>query len=168
MASGLRSLGDDVAVDFDKTFLSELLFFYPDDVYEIPSGSGYWFCTLLPGVVPGGPEETSCDYCLTSYIKVNMTVVKPIAAAVPTGSENFFDRLIRKLRDITPIHVRDILYELRMVITVDQSENMSSQISRQEEHHFIPHPMFHRFDVVPADVIHTDAHGYVSGTIELI
>ena len=161
-------LNDPITVDYNKTFLSELLLFYPDDVYEIPAGSGYWFCTLLPGLVPGGPTETDCDYCLTSYIKVNLTVVKPVASGIPTGSENFFDRLIRKLRDITPIHVRDILYELRMVISVDQSENMAADISYQEENNFIPHPMFARYDVVPADVTSTDAHGMVSGTIELI
>lgn len=156
--------GSIISVNYDKTLLADFLFCHPDDIYEIPSNSGYWYVTIHPSLTAGNLSE-GCGYCLTSYIKLKMTVIKPIT--ISTGTENFFDRLIRKLKDITPIHVRDLLYELQMVITIDESANIS--VSRQQEEiTWTVHSNFHRFDIVPADVVSTDTAAYVTGTVELI
>jgi hypothetical protein len=162
-------VGNIITANYDKTLLAEFLFCHPDDIYEIPSGSGYWYVTLHPSLVAGNLSEV-CGYCLTSYIKLRMAVLKPIS--ISTGTENFFDRLIRKLRDITPIHIRDLLYELQMVITIDESTNIEvgyNPNSRgQEEHSWLVHSNFHRFDIIPADVVSTDTAAYVRGTVELV
>lgn len=161
--------GHTITANYDKTLLAEFLYCHPDDVYEIPSGSGYWYVTINPTLVAGNLSE-GCGYCLTSYIKLKFTVLKPIT--ISTGTENFFDRLVRKLRDITPIHIRDLLYELQMVITIDESQYIQVGFNpndrAQEEHSWIVHSNFHRFDIIPADVISTDTTAYVSGTVELV
>jgi len=156
--------GNIITTNYDKTLLAEFLYCHPDDVYEIPTNSGYWYVTIHPSLIAGNLSE-GCGYCLTSYIKLRMTVLKPITISI--GTENFFDRLVRKLRDITPIHIRDLLYELQMIITIDESENIAVS-KQQEEISWLVHSNFHRFDIVPADVITTDMNAYVSGTVELV
>lgn len=158
--------GDVITVSYDKTLLAEMLKLYPEDIYEIPSGSGYWFSVVVPGVIPGAPQTSTCDYCFTSYIKVRLTLVKPSTGSSP-ASENFFDRLVRKIREIVPIHVRDLIYELVLVILVNEHDNMGVE-TLHEESSWIPFGGFHRYDMVPADVIATDLHGYVRGTVELV
>jgi hypothetical protein len=159
------TVGHNITANFDKTLLADFLFCHPDDIYEIPAKSGIWYVTIHPSKAAGNLSE-GCGYCLTSYIKLKLTVLKPIT--ISTGTENFFDRLVRKLRDITPIHIRDLLYELQMVVTIDESQYLTFGGLRQEELSWIVHSNFHRFDIVPADVISTDTTAYVSGTVELI
>ena len=93
--------------------------------------------------------------------------MKSLAQSIPSSSENFFDRLVRKIREIVPIHVRDLLYELVLVINVDENQYLDADIGLQEVDYWRPTSMLPRYDVVPADVITTDAHGYVTGTVEL-
>lgn len=143
-----------------------------DDVYEpfIDPDNKYIFdgkryTDLAPGSVSGIPLVQGCDYCFTSYIKIQFLVVKSLPAS--TNSGNFFDRLIRKLRaDVIPIHVRDVVYDLQLVILVDESENLAASVSG-EEASFTPCHVFYRFDAVPADCVRLDAHGYLQGTAEL-
>lgn len=156
--------GNKITVNYDKTLLAEFLNNHPDDVYEIPADSGFWYVTLHPSKVAGNLSE-GCGYCLTSYIKLKFTVLKPIT--ISTGTENFFDRLVRKIRDITPIHIRDLLYELQMVISVDESQNIAVS-QTQEEIQWIVHSNFHRYDIIPADIMATDQAAYVTGSIELV
>jgi hypothetical protein len=160
--------GDVITASYDKTFLSEFLVNYPEDIYEIPDGSGVWYTTVEPGVIPGGPSEIGCDYCLTSFVKIRLTLVKSIAGGLGGGSENFFDRLIRKLREIVPAHVRDLLYELVIVIVADESENLDGGISENQELNWLSASEGYYFDIVPADVVETDKSLYVTGTVELI
>lgn len=158
-------LGSSLTANFDKTLLAEFLWCHSDDIYEIPAGSNHWYVTIPPSLVAGNLSE-SCDYCLTTFIKILITVLKPIP--VQASSENFFDRLIRKLKDVTPIHVRDLLYELRLVIVVDENQYLNVGSRLQEEHQWLIHSGFHRFDVVPADIVACDLNGIVKGTVEQI
>jgi len=157
-----------VTASWDKTFLSEFLVNYPEDIYEIPTGSKVWYVTVDPGVIPGGPEEISCNYCLTSFVKIRLTLVKAIAGGLGSGSENFFDRLIRKIRDIVPIHVRDLIYELVLVIVADESENLDGGISENQELNWLNCSQGFYFDVVPADVVVTDKNYSITGSVELV
>jgi hypothetical protein len=161
-------VGNVITVDYDKTLLGDFLFCHPDDIYEIPADSGEWYVTLPPDQIAGNLDEF-CDYCRTTYIKLRFLVPQGATRVLNmnTGSENFFDRLIRKLRDVTPIHIRDLLYELQMIVVIDESVNLS--VSRtQEEINYLPFPQFYRYDVVPADVVMTDKNAYVTGTVELV
>jgi hypothetical protein len=170
--SGLCSLsvtppppsGELLTANFSKTLLGEFLFCHPDDIYEIPPGTDHWYVTIPPDLVAGNFTE-GCGYCLTTFIKVRITVLKPVT--VQPSSENFFDRLIRKLRDVTPIHIRDLLYELQLVVSIDQGQFF--EVTRpQEEYQWLTHSSFHRFDMIPADVVTCDSTGVVKGTVELI
>lgn len=160
-------LGAIVNASFKKSLLSEMLQIYPDDIYEIPSGSGRWYSTIVPGGIAGGPQDQGCGYCLTSFIKVRFTLVKASNIQIPSSTENFFDRLVRKLKDITPAHVRDIIYELRFTVSIDENENLGALRSAQEENTWMPLHAFYRFDSVPADSAPLDKNGFVTGTVSL-
>lgn len=136
--------------------------FSSDDIYEVPPNSGNYFTVLPPGSVSGTATGLGCDYCMTSFIKLNFEIVKEQPPAV-VGEGNFFDRLTYKLREIIPIHVRDVLFELTATTTIeanDQQVLVSSQ-----ETSFIPLPFFYRFDNFSADSVPCDWHGSVSGTV---
>lgn len=163
----IPALGEVITIDYEKTLLAEHLVNYVDDVYEIPTGSNHWFSTVAPGLIPGAAKHSQCGYCQTSYIKIRLTLVKSLSQNIPSSSENFFDRLIRKIREIVPIHVRDLLYELVLVITVDENQYLDADIGLQDISWWRPTSMLPRFDVVPADVMPTDSHGFVTGTVEL-
>ena len=154
-----------LTANFDKTLLGEFIFCHPDDIYEIPPGTDHWYVTVAPNLVAGNFAE-GCGYCLTTFIKVRITVLKPVT--VQPSSENFFDRLIRKLRDVTPIHIRDLLYELQLVVQIDESQYLDFASRPQEEYQWLTHSSFHRFDMIPADVVACDSAGVVMGTVELI
>lgn len=136
------------------------------NIFELPFGSGNFYTDLEPGTVPGTPTEASCDYCQTASIKIGFTVVKPQPPAV-VGQGNFFDRLIFKLRDIIPIHVTDLLYEIVANIEVDEHQYLLADLSSQEDT-FTPASMFAYFDVIAADSMPLDAHGGISGTASLV
>jgi phage tail-like protein len=136
-------------------------FIDPDNKYVFDNKK---YTDLEPASVSGIPELQGCDYCFTSYIKIQFLVVKSLPAS---DAENFFDRLIRKLRsDVIPIHVRDVVYDLQLVILVDESPNLAASVSG-EEVSFTPCHVFYRFDAVPADCVRLDAHGYLQGTVDL-
>lgn len=139
-----------------------IMAFNPESIFEIPVGSGNFLTDLHPGTVSGTPTEDGCGYCLTSLISIEFTLAKP--QPPNSGTESYFDRLIRKLRDIIPIHVRDVLFEFRIVIEVNEHDNIFVEASNEEKQYF-PTPMFYRFDVFPADFEPLDSHGYVTGTI---
>jgi Phage tail protein (Tail_P2_I) len=154
--------GFDVTVNnlyrFDYGLYGSIL--NPDDIYELPAGSNQFYTTVKPGAQPGLPLVGGCDYCLTSYIRIKFLVVKTLP---PSTSINFFDRLIRKLKEITPIHVRDILYELSTEILIDEHQYLNLTKVTATEDYYIPMHVFNRYDAIPADMISTDFHGYVSG-----
>ena len=160
-------VGARLGVSFTKTLRGEMLQRYPEDIYEIPGDSNNWYSTVEPNIIAGGPKVEGCGYCKTSFIRVLFTLVKPLGTAIPSSSENFFDRLVRKLKDITPIHVRDILYELRFTIVIDESENIGAEMDAQEEISWVPTPAFDRFDAIACDSIPLDRRGYVIGTVTL-
>jgi len=141
---------------------SLLPFFDPEDIFEIPFGSGIWYTDRAPGEVPGTPTEITCDYCLTSAIKLSFTIVKEQPPAI-AGQANFTDRVIAKLRDIVPIHVRELLFEIVAIILVDEHQNIKVEGS-QVETSFIPVPAFARFDAFSVDSMPLDAHGGIAGT----
>jgi phage tail-like protein len=161
-------VGNKITTNYDKTLLADFLECNPDDIYEIPADSGEWYVTIPPSRVAGNFSEL-CDYCRTTYIKLRFLVPQGAQRVINmnTGSENFFDRLIRKLKEVTPIHVRDLLYELQMIVVIDESVNMSVG-SYAEEINWLPFSGFYRYDVVPADVVTTDKNAYVTGTVELV
>jgi len=138
-------------------------FLDPDDVIEIPPGSGEFFTAIEPGGVSGIPTEAECGYCFTSFIKINFTVVK----SLPPSSVNYIDRLIRKLSDIIPIHVRDVLYEIFINIKIDENQYMAMEFEN-EERLYVPMHVFHNFDVIPADTLSTDLHGYIQAEMEVL
>lgn len=140
--------------------------FDPQNVFDIPAGSSNFYTDLPPGSVSGTPTEISCDYCLTAFIKLEFTVVKPQPPTV-IGSANFFDRLVFKLRDIIPIHVRDVLYEIRLFILADEHQFLGSGV-HAEENTYVPASFWYHFDVVPADVIPADTNGYIKGSTSLV
>lgn len=146
----LYKLGPDLVSAFDS-----------DELFEIPPGSNIFFTVAPPGTVSGTPSELSCDYCLTALIKLNFQIVKTQPPAV-IGEGNFFDRLTFKLREIIPIHVRDVLFELTAATTVDNNDQLVEYVSAAETT-FTPTPMFYRFDNFSADSVPCDWHGSVSG-----
>lgn len=139
--------------------------FQVDNVYELPTGSNTWYTDLPPGSVSGTPTEVNCDYCLTSSIKMSFTVVKLQPPAV-VGQANFFDRLVFKLRDIIPIHVRDLIFEIVSRFEVDEHQYIDVQGNSIEET-YTPCSAFHCFDVTPADTRPLETHGYLQGTATL-
>lgn len=150
--NNLYRLADDLVTYFDD-----------DDLFEIPPTSGDFFTVLPPGSVSGDDRLSgfSCDYCLTTAIKLNFNVVKALPPAI-TGEGNFFDRVAFKLRDIIPIHVRDVLYELTATFCVDASDTVVCVSG--EETTFTPVAYAAHFDQIPADVIPLDNHSLaVSG-----
>lgn len=141
--------------------------FFEDEVkFEIPIGSGEYYVTVPPGSRPGTPTEESCDYCLTSQIKLQFTLVK--AQPPSSGGVNFFDRLVDKLRDIIPIHVREVLFELRIFIFVDEHQYLDAKVPLQTELTYTPTHFWYHFDAVPADIVPMDFHGTVTGTVETV
>lgn len=137
-------------------------FFDDTDIFELPPNSGKFFTDIPPGTVSGTPDEIGCDYCLTASIKIAFTIVK---AQPPTviGAANFFDRLIAKLRDIIPIHVRDVLFEIIAEILVDEHQYLLVD-QKQYEDTFTNVQCFPHFDAIPADCTPLDMHGYIQGT----
>lgn len=139
--------------------------FEPEDIFELPIGSGEYFTDLPPGTIIGTPTEAECDYCFTAFIKLEFTVVKqqpPSASGI-----NFFDRVVAKLRDIIPIHVREVIFELRLFIVADESEHLSGGPVCPFEDAFIPAHFWYHFDAVPADFLALDFKPLVSGYGEL-
>lgn len=136
--------------------------FDPVDVFEIPTGSGVFYTDQEPGSVSGTPTEIDCTYCQTAAIKITFTIVKPQPPAV-IGAANFLDRLVSKLRDIIPIHVRDLLFEIIAFINVDEHQYLEVGLESLEDT-FTPTPLFAHFDLLPADCTPLDGFGYVQGT----
>lgn len=148
-----------------------IMFFPPEELFEVPPNSDVYYTQIAPGTDPsvsGDPRlyEVSCDYCLTSAIKVNFEVVKPLPPSI-VGEGNYFDRLAKKLQsDIIPIHVRDLIFEILAIITIPEYENMAITLSGVEQQHFPTSAFFH-FDITSADCVFTDFHGSVNGTASL-
>lgn len=143
--------------NFDETYLPHI----PDEnLFEFPPGSGsasgIWFTDLPPDQVSGVsatiPRNGDCTYCLTSFIKVNYTLVK-----TPTGPVigNLLDRVVRKIKDVVPIHVRDIFIDLTVRITTEFDSTVSTTLA---EEIYIRPSWVDRYDIIPADVIITDRH----------
>lgn len=159
--------GFDVQVEnLYKIDPSYIPFFAVENLFELPVNSGTWYTDLPPGIVVGPPVEVDCTYCLTSFIKIAFTIVKPQPPAI-AGQANIFDRFTDKLRDIIPIHVRDILFEIKTFILCNEHDNMLVHIGATEDV-FTPASMWARFDVVPADCVPCDNRGFVNGTVDLI
>jgi hypothetical protein len=157
--------GFDVTVDNLYKLAPDLVSsFSSDDLFELPAGSNIYYTNLEPGSVSGTPTEVGCDYCLTSYIKLNFQIVKAQPPSI-TGEGNFFDRLTYKLREIIPIHVRDVLFELTAIIIIDNSDQ--TVLVSSHETSFNPTPFFYRFDSFSADCVPCDWHGSVSGLVNI-
>lgn len=128
--------------------------------YEYPPGSGsvsgVWYTDLSPAEVPevSGfvPINGGCDYCLTSYVKIKYTLVKQ-----PSGPVigNLLDRVIRKIKDVIPIHVRDIFIDLTIRITAGFDSTVGAAIGEES---IMRVGFVDRYDIIPADVIITDRH----------
>lgn len=160
--------GFDVSVfNLFKIALIYVPLFSVDNLFELPTGSGNWYTDLPPGSVSGTPTEVGCDYCLTSAIKMSFTVVKDQPPSV-IGQANFFDRLVFKLRDIIPIHVRDLLFEIIANIAVDEHQYLDVINERSIEETYTPCSLFHSFDVTPADTRPLETHGYIQGTATIV
>ena len=165
--------GFDVTVENLYKIAPDLVqFFNSDDLFEFPPGSGNNFTVLAPGSVSGVSGVSgditderlsgfSCDYCLTTAIKLNFDVVKVLPPAI-IGEGNFFDRLAFKLRDIIPIHVRDLLFEIRATICIPEFENMEVCVSSFDTIH-TPIAVCPRIDFVAADTLPFDFGCSVSG-----
>lgn len=138
-------------------------YFESDDLFEFPPGSGTNFTVLPPGSVSGDTRLSgfSCDYCLTTAIKLNFDIVKALPPAI-TGEGNFFDRLAFKLRDIIPIHVRDLLFEIRATICIPEFEDMLVS-GFSFDNVFTPVSVCPRVDFVAADTLPFDFGCSVSG-----
>lgn len=145
--------------DYNRMILNS---FNPESVFELPPGSGDFYTDLAPGTVSGTYTDDQCGYCLTSLISIEFTLAKP--QPPNTGTESYFDRLIRKLRDIIPIHVRDVLFEFRVVITINEHDNLNAAVALDDKQYF-PTPFFYRFDAFPADIVPLDGPGRLTGTI---
>ena len=147
----------------DAYNLNLIQMFNPENIFNIPSGSDQYLTDLAPGSVSGTPIEDGCGYCLTSFISIEFTLAKP--QPPNSGTESYFDRLIRKLRDIIPIHVRDVLFEFRVVIFINEHDNLFVEAEPRDVLH-VPTGVFYRFDVFPADMVPCDDRGYITGTID--
>lgn len=131
-----------------------------EHILEYPPGSGsvsgIWYTDISPQSVSGVSAEIpingDCDYCLTSYIKVGYTLVKQ-----PSGPivGNLLDRVIEKIKDVIPIHVRDVFVELTINIGADVT--FSAGMTSNEENNFLG-SVVDRFDIIPADEIILDRH----------
>lgn len=137
-----------------------------DDLFNIPTGSSDFYTDLPPGSVSGTPTQVTCDYCLTSAVKMSFTIVKQQPPAV-IGQPNLFDRLVFKLRDIIPIHIRELLFEIVAIIVADEHQHLQVQL-QSDEQTFIPCAGFMRFDAFEADTAPLDSHGFVTGTATLV
>jgi phage tail-like protein len=148
--------GFDVTINNLYRLADDLVtYFEDDDLFEVPPTSGNFFTVLPPGSVSGDDRLSgfSCDYCLTTAIKLNFDVVKALPPAI-TGEGNFFDRVAFKLKDIIPIHVRDVLFELTATFCIDASDSVVCVSG--EETTFTPIAYAAHFDQIPADVIPLD------------
>lgn len=100
------------------------------NILEFPPGSGtvsgIWYTDLGPDQVSGVsafvPINGDCTYCLTSFIKVGYTLVK-----TPTGPVvgNVLDRVIEKIKDVLPIHVRDVFIDLSVTICIETTNDVN-------------------------------------------
>lgn len=144
-------------------YASYYSFLNPDNVYE--PISGLFLTDTEPGSVSGIPPTQQCDYCFTSFIKIRFLVVKQLPST--SSTINFFDRLIIKLRQVIPIHVRDIIFEVAMNVEIEESANIDVPSAPNETYIYVQTPMFPRFDFVPADLVSADLFGTVSGSIEV-
>lgn len=143
--------------NFDEVYLP---FIPEDNRLEFPPGSGsvsgIWFTDLPPNEIPGVsgtvPITGDCTFCLTSFIKVQYTLVKE-----PTGPVvgNILDRVIQKIKDVVPIHVRDVFIDLTVNIAAGVEPEVNASF---EEESFLSIPWVDRYDIIPADEIFTDRH----------
>lgn len=140
-------------------------------LFQFPQGSGdvsgIWFTDLPPGsvsgasgipLVPGDARGETCDYCLTAYIKVKFILVKVPPASANT---NFLDRVVEKLLEVTPIHVRRLFVDVEIHVEADETPDIRLIIG--EVATGIIASEFYRYDISPADMVATDKAGYVTG-----
>jgi hypothetical protein len=147
--------------NFDESYLP---FIPVDNRLEFPAGSGsvsgIWFTDLPPNEVPGVsasvPIEGDCSYCLTSFIKVAYTLVKEPSGPV-VG--NVLDRVIQKIKDVVPIHVRDVFVDLTINVEADIELNANAVF---EETALFLNSWVPRYDIIPADEIVTDKYNVVA------
>ena len=127
---------------------------------EFPPGSGsvsgIWYTDLPPQSVSGVsglvPIIGDCTYCLTSFIKVAYTLIKE-----PTGPiiGNLLDRVVDKIKEVIPIHVRDLFVDL--TINIEIPLDITVQLLAEEDS-FLQVSVVDRYDIFAADVIETDRH----------
>ena len=131
-----------------------------DNILEYPPGSGsvsgIWYTDLHPESVSGVsgtvPITGDCTYCLTSFIKVKYTLLKE-----PTGPTvgNVLDRVIQKIKDVIPIHVRNVFIDLTVYICASIEDQVCLTAN---EDYTINMSVFDRYDIIPADCAITDLH----------
>lgn len=142
---------------FDESYLPLIPV---DNRMEYPPGSGsvsgIWFTDLPPEEVPGVsgtvPLNGDCSYCLTSYVKISYTLIKE-----PTGPVvgNLLDRVIRKIKDVIPIHVRDVFVDLTIYVEAEVDIGVNATI---EETSLFHASFVDRYDILSADIAYTDRH----------
>jgi hypothetical protein len=139
-------------------------------LYQFPPGSGasgIWYTDLPPGTISGVPYTSGagdprgeiCDYCLSGYIKIRFILVK-----VPPGSleVNFLDRVVQKLEEVKPIHVRRLFIDLE--VAFEASVHPIAKLAIGEETRFRG-CWGDRYDIWAADRIATDSHPQVTGIV---
>lgn len=134
----------------------------PAQKLEVPPGSGIWMSKLSPTEVSGVSGEIpyygNCDFCLTAYVGVIFEMVK----VPPTGFPlNILDRIIEKIKEIMPIHVRELYIELEFKIDVDMAMDSQEHFGTEESYRTVG--MNYRFDLWPSDVVPTDVGLNVRG-----
>jgi hypothetical protein len=126
---------------------------------EYPPGSGVsgiWYTDLHPESVSGVsgtvPITGDCTYCLTSYIKIKYTLISS-----PSGPVigNLLDRVIEKIKDVIPIHIRNVFIDLTVYICASVVDQVCLFAN---EDYTINMSAVDRYDIIPADCAITDLH----------
>lgn len=148
-----------------EPYISDMLAL--DEKLEIPPGSGFWLSKLDPTHVSGVsgtiPFYGNCEFCLTGYVGVNFTLVKAPTGGFPL---NILDRIVTKIKEIMPIHVRELYIELNLDIEIDMSIDHIECFGEEESWRNVG--FNYRYDLWPADVVPCDTGVNINGTTEEI
>lgn len=138
-----------------------------DNKFESPPGSGHFVSRLSPSEVSGVsgsvPFYGDCTFCLTAFIGLRFILKKAPSGGFPI---NVLDRIVEKITEIMPIHVRALYIELRIEIEVDMAVEEINCLAEETSYNNVG--FNHRFDLWPADVVPLDIGVNVGGYVDEI
>lgn len=116
----------------------------------------------VSGVSGDIPFWGDCDFCLTSYVGIIMTLRRE----APQGYTVFvLDRMLDSVRSIMPAHVRELFLESKLIFKdIDMSIQQINQGGEETSYRNVG--VNYYFDLWPADVVATDEGVNIRGYTE--